>query len=61
VSLELRLVLVFLGTACAVLAVLALIGGIGAYDLWLTGGAAISTTLVYLQKNVDDRGRPKGE
>jgi hypothetical protein len=58
-SLELRLVLVFLATATSILAALALIGGLQAYDVWRTLGASVLATLVYLQTRVDDRGRPK--
>ena len=57
--LEVRLVLVFVGTAAGIILLLALIGGIEGYDLYLTGGAALMTTLVYLEKHVDDRGRPR--
>lgn len=58
-SLELRLVLVFLATATGILAVLALIGGLQAYDVWRTLGASVLATFVYLKTQVDDRGRPK--
>jgi len=58
-SLELRLVLVFLAIATSILAALALIGGLQAYDVWRALGASVLATPVYLQTRVDDRGRPK--
>jgi hypothetical protein len=57
--LEVRLALVLVATAGALLGVMMLLGGIDGYALWMTAGASLLTTLVYLEKRVDDRGRPK--